>query len=173
VTTPQAVAVGDVRREITFCRKANLKIIGIIENMSGFVCPNCKECTNIFSKYVYMKKYKYILCDNLSIFDGLTRGNGEKLAAHSNVPFLGAVPIDPNLALSAEKGSNFMEEFKSSPAAEIFRSLILNIWNKKWHFLAYQTSSFFKLCRKRLKLSLIFLPQLFFWLTLKSSFLFS
>jgi len=74
-----------------------------------------------------MKKYKYILCDNLSIFDGLTRGNGEKLAAHSNVPFLGAVPIDPNLALSAEKGSNFMEEFKSSPAAEIFRSLILNI----------------------------------------------
>merc|ERR1712179_300676 len=50
VTTPQAVAVGDVRREVTFCKKAKLKILGIIENMSGFECPNCKECTNIFSK---------------------------------------------------------------------------------------------------------------------------
>ena len=101
MTTPQAVAVGDVRRELTFCRKANLKILGIVENMSGFVCPNCSECTNIFSS-----------------------GNGQKLAEHANVPFLGAVPIDPNLSMSAEKGSNFMEEFKSSPAAEIFRNLI-------------------------------------------------
>ena len=50
VTTPQAVAVGDVRREVTFCKKAKLKILGIIENMSGFVCPNCNDCTNIFSK---------------------------------------------------------------------------------------------------------------------------
>jgi len=49
VTTPQAVAVGDVRREVTFCRKVGLKILGIIENMSGYVCPNCSECTNIFS----------------------------------------------------------------------------------------------------------------------------
>ncbi len=101
VTTPQAVAVGDVRRELTFCRKANLKVLGIVENMSGFVCPNCKDCTNIFSK-----------------------GGGEQLAQHSGVPFLGAVPIDPNLAMSAEKGTNFMEEFKMSPAADIFRSLI-------------------------------------------------
>ena len=50
VTTPQAVAVGDVRREVTFCKKAKLNILGIIENMSGFVCPNCNDCTNIFSK---------------------------------------------------------------------------------------------------------------------------
>ena len=50
VTTPQAVAVGDVRREVTFCKKAKLKILGVVENMSGFVCPNCKDCTNIFSK---------------------------------------------------------------------------------------------------------------------------
>ena len=50
VTTPQAVAIGDVRREVTFCKKAKLKILGIIENMSGFVCPNCKDCTNIIKE---------------------------------------------------------------------------------------------------------------------------
>ena len=100
VTTPQAVAVGDVRRELTFCRKAKLPILGIIENMSGFICPNCKDCTNIFSK------------------DG-----GKKLAEHAKVPFLGAVPIDPNLAHSAETGDNFMHKFESSAAAEIFREI--------------------------------------------------
>lgn len=49
VTTPQGVALVDVRREATFCRKAKLTIIGIVENMSGFVCPHCAECTNLFS----------------------------------------------------------------------------------------------------------------------------
>ena len=100
VTTPQAVAVGDVRRELTFCKKAKLNVLGIVENMSGYVCPNCKECTNIFSK-----------------------GGGKVLAEHSRVPFLGAVPIDANLAACAEKGSNFIAEFKQSEAAGIFRSI--------------------------------------------------
>ena len=50
VTTPQAVAIGDVRRELAFCKKAGLKVLGIVENMSGYVCENCQECTNIFSK---------------------------------------------------------------------------------------------------------------------------
>merc|ERR550519_2615161 len=49
VTTPQAVAVNDVRREVTFCHKTGIPIIGIVENMSGYVCPHCSECTNIFS----------------------------------------------------------------------------------------------------------------------------
>ena len=50
VTTPQAVAVDDVRREITFCRKTGVKIIGLVENMSGYVCPSCDNCANVFSK---------------------------------------------------------------------------------------------------------------------------
>ncbi|KAJ8318992.1 hypothetical protein KUTeg_004083 [Tegillarca granosa] len=66
VTTPQAVAVGDVRRELTFCKKTHMPVIGIIENMSGFVCPHCTECTNLFSK-----------------------GGGEALAKQFHVPFLG------------------------------------------------------------------------------------
>lgn len=49
VTTPQEVSLEDVRKEITFCRKTKIEILGIIENMNGFTCPNCSECTPIFS----------------------------------------------------------------------------------------------------------------------------
>ena len=52
VTTPQAVSVDDVRRQITFCRKTGVNILGVVENMSGFVCPNCDSCANVFSKGV-------------------------------------------------------------------------------------------------------------------------
>ncbi|XP_055947570.1 cytosolic Fe-S cluster assembly factor NUBP2 homolog [Argiope bruennichi] len=80
VTTPQLVAVGDVLREITFCKKASLPVIGIIENMSGYVCPNCKECSAVFSQ-----------------------GGGEMLAKNTNLPFLGTIPIDPLFAASIQK----------------------------------------------------------------------
>ncbi|NXD31924.1 NUBP2 factor, partial [Spelaeornis formosus] len=93
VTTPQAVSVGDVRRELTFCRKAGLRVLGIVENMSGFVCPHCSECTNIFSK-----------------------GGGEELAKHAGVPFLGRIPLDPQLSQSLEEGRDFIQEFPKSSA---------------------------------------------------------
>ena len=105
VTTPQAVAVGDVRRELTFCQKAKLPVLGIVENMSGFICPNCKDCTNIFSK-----------------------GGGQKLAEHAKVPFLGAIPIDPNISLSAEKGENFIQKHANSGAASIFNDITQKIF---------------------------------------------
>ncbi|KAF1537552.1 Cytosolic Fe-S cluster assembly factor NUBP2, partial [Eudyptula minor] len=93
VTTPQAVSVGDVRRELTFCKKTGLRVLGIVENMSGFVCPHCSECTNIFSK-----------------------GGGEELAKHAGVPFLGSVPLDPQLSQSLEEGRDFIREFPKSSA---------------------------------------------------------
>ena len=77
---------------------------GIIENMSGFECPNCKECTNIFSK-----------------------GGGKALADHVKVPFLAEIPIDPSLAMAAEKGENFMKEFQGSSTAAAFSSVIEKI----------------------------------------------
>ena len=97
VTTPQAVAVGDVRREVTFCRKVGLKILGIIENMSGYVCPNCSECTNIFSS-----------------------GGGKSLAEQVGIPFLGTVPIEPKLALASESGVNFIQQFHDCEARQSF-----------------------------------------------------
>lgn len=72
VTTPQQVAVADVKKELNFCTKVNFKVLGIVENMSGFICPHCAECTNIFSS-----------------------GGGKSLAEETGLPYLGNVPIDP------------------------------------------------------------------------------
>ncbi|XP_063286710.1 cytosolic Fe-S cluster assembly factor NUBP2 [Pelobates fuscus] len=107
VTTPQAVSVGDVRRELTFCKKTGLAVIGIVENMSGFVCPYCSECSNIFSK-----------------------GGGEELAKYAGVPFLGCVPIDPLLSKSAEEGKDFIQEFPNSAAYPALTSIAKLILEK-------------------------------------------
>ncbi|CCH43190.1 Cytosolic Fe-S cluster assembling factor [Wickerhamomyces ciferrii] len=72
VTTPQNVATSDVKKELNFCKKVNFKPLGIVENMSGFICPHCEECTNIFSS-----------------------GGGKLLSEQFNIPYLGNVPIDP------------------------------------------------------------------------------
>jgi Mrp family chromosome partitioning ATPase len=100
VTTPQAVSVGDVLREATFCKKIGIPILGVIENMSGFVCPHCSECTNIFSS-----------------------GGGTILAETSKVPFLGKIPIDPALADAMDNPSiNALPDYVfrtcSSPGGE-------------------------------------------------------
>lgn len=100
VTTPQAVSVGDVRRELTFCRKTGLQVVGIVENMSGFVCPHCTECTNVFS-----------------------RGGGAELARLTGVPFLGSVPLDPELTRSLEEGRDFIRDFPQSPAFPALSSI--------------------------------------------------
>ncbi|XP_048256874.1 cytosolic Fe-S cluster assembly factor NUBP2 homolog [Haliotis rufescens] len=101
VTTPQAVAVGDVRRELTFCRKTGIPVIGIIENMSGYVCPHCAECTNIFSK-----------------------GGGESLAKQSGVPFLGTIPLDPQLTASLDQGKNIADVYKDSPSLGAIQGVV-------------------------------------------------
>uniref|UniRef100_A0A4X1VXU2 Cytosolic Fe-S cluster assembly factor NUBP2 n=1 Tax=Sus scrofa TaxID=9823 RepID=A0A4X1VXU2_PIG len=100
----QAVSVGDVRRELTFCRKVGLRVIGLVENMSGFVCPHCAECTHVFS-----------------------RGGGEELARHTGVPFLGSVPLDPELARSLEEGRDLARGFPDSPAFPVLSSIAQRI----------------------------------------------
>lgn len=81
VTTPQAISISDVKKEINFCRKTGVKVLGVVENMAGFVCPNCSECTNVFSK-----------------------GGGQVMASEFEVPFLGSVPIDPMFIRLIEEG---------------------------------------------------------------------
>ncbi|KAJ6110373.1 hypothetical protein N7486_002608 [Penicillium sp. IBT 16267x] len=71
VTTPQAVATSDVRKEANFCVKTSISIIGVIENMSGYACPCCGEVSNLFSS-----------------------GGGEVMAQQLGIPFLGKVPVD-------------------------------------------------------------------------------
>ncbi|KAI0007695.1 P-loop containing nucleoside triphosphate hydrolase protein [Xylariaceae sp. FL0662B] len=81
VTTPQAVATADVRKEINFCSKTGISVIGVVENMAGFVCPNCAECTDIFGK-----------------------GGGHVMAEDFKVRFLGGVPLDPQFVMLVETG---------------------------------------------------------------------
>lgn len=81
VTTPQAVSTADVRKELNFCAKTNIKVLGVVENMSGFVCPHCSECTDIFGS-----------------------GGGRDMAEEFKVPFLGAVPMDAQFITLVEEG---------------------------------------------------------------------
>ncbi|XP_049869580.1 cytosolic Fe-S cluster assembly factor NUBP2 homolog [Pectinophora gossypiella] len=101
VTTPQEVAIEDVRKEITFCRKTGIPILGIIENMSGYECPNCSECTNIFSS-----------------------GGGKSLAELSKIPFLGSVPIDPRVGKLAGQGVAAVKELPDSTTSKVFTELV-------------------------------------------------
>ena len=99
VTTPQQLAVTDVKKCITFCQQLNLPVLGIIENMSGFVCPHCNKRTDIFG------------------------GNGGKqMAEEFDVPFLGSIPIDSNMVPAADLGEPFIYFNKQSPTAQSLNS---------------------------------------------------
>lgn len=100
VTTPQEVAAADVRKELNFCRKVNFNVLGVVENMSGYVCPHCSECTNIFSK-----------------------GGGKALAEQFDVPFLGNVPLDPRFVELVEK-QQVLEEYKTSGLAKVYEEIV-------------------------------------------------
>ncbi|XP_065887489.1 cytosolic Fe-S cluster assembly factor NUBP2 homolog [Dysidea avara] len=100
VTTPQGVALADVRRELSFCRKTSIKVLGVVENMSGYTCPHCSECTNLFSK-----------------------GGGQALASEFQIPFLGQVPLDPRITQCSESGKSFMDSYKGTPTQEAMSNI--------------------------------------------------
>jgi len=104
VTTPQDVALADVRKSILFCRKLELPVLGVVENMSGFACPHCGKVSHIFKA-----------------------GGGEEMAKAMEVPFLGRVPIDPDVVASCDAGEPYVDRYKDSPAAEAFRKVIAPI----------------------------------------------
>lgn len=101
VTTPQKVAAVDVRKSISFCRIIQLPVLGVVENMSGFACPNCGTVTPI-----------------------LRSGGGKKIAEDMKVPFLGAIPMDPKIAEAADSGEAFVQHYAESPTAQIMRKII-------------------------------------------------
>lgn len=103
ITTPQEVALQDVRREIDFCRKVGIRVLGIVENMSGFVCPNCKNESQIFKP---------------------STGGAKRLAEETGLEFLGAVPLDPRIGKSADFGVSFLDEYPDSPATTAYLDII-------------------------------------------------
>eukprot|EP00796_Vickermania_ingenoplastis_P009984 gene9985-6968_t len=95
VTTPQRVAEADVRRELSFCCKAGIPVLGIVENMSGFVCPACHRPSSLFTQP--------------SPTAAPPSTAGDRLAAEFNVPLLGRVPVDPLLMKSCEMGTSLLD----------------------------------------------------------------
>jgi len=95
VTTPQQLAVTDVKKCLTFCKQLNLPVLGIIENMSGFVCPHCNQKTDIFGG------------------DG-----GKQMAKDFDIPFLGSIPIDSNMVPAGDSGKPFIHYNSQSPTAQ-------------------------------------------------------
>ena len=101
VTTPQKVAAADVRKSINFCKELGVKVLGVVENMSGFACPKCGEVTPILRAH-----------------------GGRVMAEEMDVPFLGSIPIDPLIAELGDEGKAFVESASSSPAAGAFREIV-------------------------------------------------
>jgi len=93
-----------VRKAVSFCRKMNMNVIGVVENMSGFVCPHCNEKVDIFKT-----------------------GGGEKMSHDMDIPFLGKVPIDVDIMSSGDSGVSFLNEHKESKASKAILSIVNNI----------------------------------------------
>jgi Mrp family chromosome partitioning ATPase len=97
VTTPQDVALLDSRKSLVFAAQAGMPILGIVENMSGFVCPHCGESVDIFGS-----------------------GGGERTAKEMEVPFLGRIPLEPDVAKSGDSGTPVVVSFPQSETAKAF-----------------------------------------------------
>jgi Mrp family chromosome partitioning ATPase len=104
VTTPQAIAVADVRRSVSFCRSTATPILGIVENMSGYLCPHCGKVEYLFS-----------------------RNGGEELAKEMGVAFLGRIPLDPRMVKAGDEGRVLIAQEEESPAVEAFRRVMMPV----------------------------------------------
>jgi len=104
VTTPQAVALTDVRKSITFCQAVNVPVLGVVENMSGLVCPRCGEVINIFKT-----------------------GGGEQMATEMDVPFLGRLPLDLQVVTAGDAGTPFIRAYASSLVADAMSGIVQHL----------------------------------------------
>lgn len=103
LTTPQEVSLQDVRKEISFCRKVGVPILGVVENMAGFVCPACHGRSDIFYP---------------------STGGAKALCEELGLRFLGSVPLDPRIGRCCDMGESFVDEFPESPASVAYMDVI-------------------------------------------------
>ncbi|MDR3641952.1 MAG: Mrp/NBP35 family ATP-binding protein [Humidesulfovibrio sp.] len=101
VTSPQAVAIDDVRRSVGFCTTLGNPVLGLVENMSGFTCPTCSTVSDVFGS-----------------------GGGETLAAEMNIPFLGRIPLAQEIMTSGEAGSTIADLPQDHPVALAFAHIV-------------------------------------------------
>ena len=101
VTIPSEVSESVVKKSVTFAKQVGVPIIGIIENMSGFVCPNCGAKIDVFKA-----------------------GGGKRIADDMNIPYLGSIPLDPKICNDSDGGLSFIVEDKISPATKAFTEMV-------------------------------------------------
>jgi ATP-binding protein involved in chromosome partitioning len=104
VTMPSELSSSIVKKAITFAQRLNMPIIGVVENMSGFVCPGCGEKIEIFKS-----------------------GGGKKMSQEMGVPFLGSIPIDPKIGEDSDKGTPFVFSHKESTATKAFMEIVAKV----------------------------------------------
>ncbi|MCK5098119.1 MAG: P-loop NTPase, partial [Desulfobacteraceae bacterium] len=104
VTTPQEVALADIRKSISFCKTVKLKTLGIVENMASFNCPHCNEPIDLFSN-----------------------GGGKATAEQFGLPFLGSIPFDLDVVKSGDKGKPLLTKGNDSKFAKNFEIIVENI----------------------------------------------
>ena len=104
VTTPQEASLSDCRKAVNFVRAVELPVLGVIENMSGFVCPHCGETTDVFD-----------------------RGGGEQMASEMDVPFLGRVPLLAEIVRLSDAGQGLSGDGAPEAAKAAFGSIIANL----------------------------------------------
>lgn len=104
VTMPSELSSTIVKKSITFAETLKMSPLGVVENMSGFVCPKCGEKTEIFRS-----------------------GGGEKIAQQAGVRFLGSIPIDPKVGVDSDEGTPFVLSHKDSAAAKAFMEIVAKV----------------------------------------------
>ncbi len=104
VTMPTQLSSSIVKKAVTFAEHLNMQTIGVVENMSGFVCPHCGKKTEIFGS-----------------------GGGERMAQQVGVPFLGSIPIDPEVSVDTDKGTPFVLAHKDSAASTAFMQIVAKV----------------------------------------------
>lgn len=144
VTTPQQVSLIDVRKEVSFCRKVGLEVLGVVENMSGLTQKMSDlKLTKLNEKGEQIDVTQWALeclknkapelldlvaCSE--VFDS-SGGGAMKMCSDMGVPFLGKVPLDPRLCKAAEEGRSCFDETKSGPSAPALMKIISNLLAKE------------------------------------------
>lgn len=102
VTTPQELSLTDVRKSISFCRQVKVPVLGVVENMSGLLCPHCGKLIDLFKT-----------------------GGGEAMARKLKVPFLGRIPLEPAIVEASDSGKPFIYHHNQTEAAKAFSAGIV------------------------------------------------
>ncbi|MGD6934853.1 MAG: Mrp/NBP35 family ATP-binding protein [Candidatus Bathyarchaeia archaeon] len=104
VTMPSVLSSEIVKKAVSFAENLNMPVLGVVENMSGFICPHCGKKTEIFNS-----------------------GGGVQMAKVMNVDFLGSIPIDPKIGADADKGLPFVISYPDSEASKIFNQVVAKV----------------------------------------------